>query len=181
MKKIFFDLGPGKKFSESYNKDLWEGYEIIGLEPDATRYANLKDSFPGILLNLAVSDKNQEIFGIIHDTSGFIAGGYPGYTETTMVNAVTLDSVYEKYGPADEIIIWADIEGSELKMLRGATEVLKKTKKIIVELHTCPKTTEWCNSTDVYNYLINLGFVPDRKEKPQTEIDSCYDATFIRE
>ena len=181
MKKIFFDLGPGVENSEAFRKDIWKGYEIIGLEPDPIRYNNLKDSFPGILLNLAVSDKNQEIFGIIHNTSGFIAGGYPSYTDTIMVNAVTLDSVYEKYGPADEIIIWADIEGSELKMLKGATEVLKKTKKITVELHTCPKTTEWCNSTDVYNYLIDLGFTPDKKEKPQTEKDSCYDTTFIRE
>ena len=167
--------------SEAFRKDLWDGYDIIGLEPDPFRYENLKVSFPGTLLNLAVSDKEQEIYGIIHDTSGFIAGGYPGYTETTMVKAVTLDSVYEKYGPAEKIAIWADIEGSELKMLMGATEVLKKTEWITVELHTHPKNNQWCNSHDVYTFLENLGFTTDTKEQSQTEHDSCYDATFTRQ
>ena len=180
MKKLFIDCGVGVPHSESWRKDMWDGYTIIGLEPDPVRYNNLKDIFPGILLNVAASDKNEEISGIYHNTSGFIAGGYPGYDEFHTVKAVTLDSIYKEYGPFDKCSIWADIEGSELRMLKGATEVLKKTDWITVELHTHPKTEEWCKSKDVYDFLENLGFTTNTKMKPETEHDSCYDATFVR-
>lgn len=182
MKKAFFDLGPGVLNSEAWRKDLWEGFEIIGLEPDPIRYDTLKKTFPGKLLNLAVADKAGELKGIIHDTSGFIAGGYPGYdsSKELVVKTVTLDWLDKTYGPFDEIAIWADIEGSELKMLKGATEVLKKVKWINVELHTGPKTEEWCKSYDVFNFLTELGFKPDREEKPQTVHDSCYDVLFTK-
>jgi FkbM family methyltransferase len=184
MKKIFFDLGAGVKNSEAWCKDLWKDYIIIGVEPDLTRYNELKDIFPGKLLNLAISDKEEEISGIIHDTSGFIVGGYPGYNKFIKIKAVTLDSIYKQYfNPEEisEIAIWADIEGSELRMLRGATEVLKKTNWINVELHTHPQTNDWCNSSDVYKFLEKLGFKTETKEKPYTpNHDSCYDALFIR-
>jgi FkbM family methyltransferase len=180
MKKLFLDCGPGVKNAEYTRKDMWEGYTIIGLEPDPIRYKNIKDEFPGILLNLAVSDQEGEINGILHPTSGFIAGGYPGCDNYITVKAVTLDSIYEEYGPFSSVAIWADIEGSELKMLQGATEVLKKTDWITVELHTHPKTEEWCKSKDVYDFLENLGFTTNTKMKPETEHDSCYDATFVR-
>ncbi|HCR36450.1 TPA: hypothetical protein DIU22_05440 [Candidatus Woesebacteria bacterium] len=181
IKKAFFDLGPGILHSEAWRKDLWEGYEIIGLEPDPTRYNILKDSYPGILLNLAVSNEIGQIKGIFHSTSGFIVYGYPGYSETVTISAVTLDWLDKEYGPFDEIAIWADIEGSELNMLKGATEVLKKTNWINVELHTGPKTEHWARSYDVYAFLEKLGFVTLTKEKPQTLHDSCYDATFTRD
>ena len=178
MKKAFFDLGPGVLNSEAWRKDLWDDYTIIGLEPDPVRFETLKETYPGLLLNLAVSDKSEEMTGIMHETSGFIAGGYPGYEKIVSVKAVTLDSIDKKYGPFDEIIIWADIEGSELKMLKGATKVLKKTHSITVELHTGPRTKEWAKSYEVFSFLKKQGFIPDRDEKPQTEHDSSYDVLF---
>jgi len=181
MKKAFFDLGPGVLNSEAWSTDLWQDYTVIGLEPDPTRYTTLKETYPGMLLNLAVSDKPGKITGIIHDTSGFIMGGYPGYDKKTMVDAVTLDSIFEKYGPFDEVTIWADIEGSELRMLHGATETLKHTKMITVELHTGPKTTQWCKSYEVFKFLTELGFVSDISERPQTEVDDNYDVIFTKE
>lgn len=180
MRKAFFDLGPGVLNSEAWRKDLWAGFEIFGLEPDPTRYEKLKETFPGTLLNIAVSDVEGEMKGILHDTSGFIAGGYPGYTKEIVVKTTTLDALDEKYGPFDEIAIWADIEGSELKMLKGATEVLKKTNWITVELHTGPKTAEWCRSYDVFEFLQKRDFKPDKRERPQTEHDSCYDVLFTK-
>lgn len=181
MKKVFYDLGPGVLNSEAWRKDLWDGYTIIGLEPDPVRYETLKPTYPGILLNLAVADKHGEITGIIHDTSGFIASGYPGYSKTVFVKAVTLDEIDAQYGPFDEIAIWADIEGSELKMLKGATEVLKKTNLITLECHTGPRTDEWAKSTDIFNFLYALGFKSNCEEKLITLDDSSYDITFTKQ
>ncbi len=181
MKKLFLDCGPGIVGAEYARKDLWDGYTIIGLEPDPVRYKNLKDSFPGILLNVAISDKIGTLKFVAHPTSGYIAGGYPGLDEFFEVETVTADYIDEKYGPFEKISIWADIEGSELKMLKGATEVLKKTDWINVELHTHPQTNEWCDSSDVYKFLENIGFKTETKEKPYTPYhDSCYDALFIK-
>jgi len=180
MKKAFFDLGPGVLNSEAWRKDMWEGYTIIGVEPDAERYKKIKDSYPGILLPLAVSDTLGTLKFVKHPTSGYIAHAYPGLDEIVEVETITLDWLDEKYGPFDEIAIWADIEGSELAMLKGATEVLKKVKWINVELHTGPKTEQWCKSYDVFKFLTDLGFVPSSPEKPQTSHDSCYDVIFTR-
>lgn len=180
MKKAFFDIGPGVVNSEAWRKDLWDGYTILGFEPDPTRYKKLEKVFPGTLVNIAVSDKIGEITGILHDTSGFIAGGYPGFTEEVKIKTTTLDEIDKTFGPFDEIAIWADIEGSELKMLKGATKVLKKTTWINVELHTGPKTTEWARSYDVFAFLKKNGFVPKTPERPQTTHDSSYDVIFTR-
>jgi FkbM family methyltransferase len=181
MKKLFLDFGPGTLGSEAWRKDMWEGYTIIGVEPDPTRYKQLKESYPGILLNLAVSDKIGTQKFVAHPTSGYIANGYPGLNEFHEVETTTADSIYEEYGHFERCRIWADIEGSELKMLCGATEVLKKTDWVNVELHTHPQTQEWCNSSEVYKFLEDLGFKTETKEKPYTPYhDSCYDALFIR-
>jgi len=180
MKKVFFDLGPGVLRSEAWRNDMWGSYKIIGVEADPTRYAKLKDVFPGTLLNIAVSDQIGEISGVLHPTSGFIVGGYPGYKDNITIKTVTLDSLDQEYGPFNEVAIWADIEGSELRMLYGATEVLKKTNWINIELHTAPKTDEWARSHDVFTFLTNLGFKPNILERPQTLLDSNYDILFTR-
>lgn len=181
MKKAFFDFGPGVLNSEAWRKDMWKDHIIIGIEPDPERYNTLKDTYPGILLNLAVADEVGKLQFVKHPTSGYIAHGYPGLDDVHEVETITADYLDTKYGPFDEIAIWADIEGSELNMLKGATEVLKKTNWITVELHTGPKTEQWCKSYDVYKFLEELGFVSNVKEKPQTPHDSCYDATFTRD
>jgi len=157
-KKVLFDCGPGVLRSEAWRKDLWDGYTIIGVEPDPERYAILKPTFPGILLNLAVSNKAGKMSFVSHPTSGYIADSYPELTELHEVESITLDELDLKYGPFDEIAIWADIEGSELKMLQGATKVLKKTNWITVECHTGPKTKTWARSGEVYSFLEKLYF-----------------------
>jgi len=179
MKKAFFDLGPGVLGSEAWDRK-WKDYTIIGLEPDPERYATLKETYPGTLLPFAVSDKNGTLEFVKHPTSGYIAHEYPGLDEKFEVETITLDFLDKTYGPFDEIAIWADIEGSELAMLTGATDVLKKVNWITVELHTGPKTKYWCKSYDVFNFLMELGFTPSSQERPQTSEDSCYDIIFTR-
>jgi len=180
MKKAFFDFGPGVLRSEAWD-ERWKEYEIIGVEPDVVRYNNLKETYPGILLNVAVSDKIGKSKFVKHPTSGYIAFSYPDCNETIEVETITADELDKKYGPFDEIAIWADIEGSELRMLKGATEVLKKVKWINLELHTGPKTEEWARSNDIFKFLTDLNFMPDSPEKDQTQHDSSYDIVFTRQ
>jgi FkbM family methyltransferase len=180
MKKAFFDIGPGVLNSEAW-QEKWKDYQIIGVEPDPERYATLEKTYPGILLNCAISDKEEILEFVKHPTSGYIAYSYPNLIEKHTVAALTIDMLDEKYGPFDEIAIWADIEGSELRMLQGASKTLDKVTSVLVELHTCPQTDNWCSSSEVYDFLIAHGFKATSPERQRTEIDSNYDVLFVKQ
>jgi len=81
--------------------------------------------------------------------------------------AIKLDSL--EWRAFDEIHIWADIEGAELLMLKGATEMLSsgKVKWINLEVRkNAPKVREsiltegWCTAKQVYEFLNKYGFKP---------------------
>jgi FkbM family methyltransferase len=168
MRKVFFDIGVGKQIDESKDKK-WLNYEIIGFEPNTERFFKNVKYFQGILLNYAVTNVNDLIQGekvqMGKKLPFFVAEGYNKNAELTTVKSVTLDYIDEKFGFFDEVAIWADIEGSELKMLKGATKVLTKTNWINVEVRNNIPTENWCTAKEVYDFLTIRGFKPNIKFK----------------
>lgn len=177
MRKAFFDIGPGVLNSEAWSSE-WDGWQTIGVEADPKRFLELRNEFPGILLNYAVDETDGAFLqGQIHPTSGFIAGGHPGAEGEIKVKTITLDSLDELFGGFDEIAIWADIEGSELRMLKGAEKVLEKTNWIRVEVRENPTegTSGWATAEQVYNFLTEKGF---KTKTPRRSIKGHHDVIF---
>lgn len=165
IKKLFIDVGVGKSKSEAWGRE--EGFTIIGIEPCTNKYNALKDSYPGKLLNIAVSDKEGEVgcwehpkYGIVlfmDDDKINIDGNFKATTKKT----IKLDSL--EWQGFDEIHIWADIEGSELFMLKGATEMLSsgKVKWINLEIRKNAITEGWPTAEEIYFFLYEYGFEPN--------------------
>ncbi len=178
MRNVFFDIGPGVSGTEAWKLSWLKDYQIIGLEPDPKRFMELKDTFPGLLLNYAVSDKNGSIRGECPSRSGFTVVGreQEAGRQVIEVKTFTLDTIDNLFGNFDRCRIWADIEGSELRMLKGAESVLKKTDWILLEVRQSVPHSEWCKAEEVYRFLEERGFKPD---KPLME-NGHYDVTFTK-
>ena len=174
--KCFFDCGPGVIDSEAwFIKKYWPNCKIIGIEACPDRYKNLKRKYPGILINKALDFKNSEEYGYIGGTYGQFMFGLekedPNKGKNDhikiKVKTVTLDYIEQKYGPFESIFIWADIEGAELRMLQGATQILSSGKVIGLNLELWPRNAQkiWkhytgirCTADEIISYLKKFGY-----------------------
>lgn len=162
VKKLFIDAGVGTPKSEAWGRE--KDFTIIGFEPGADRYNSLKDVYPGKLLNVAVSDKDGEIdcwespkWGMmLFDHNIFL----PVKENFKRVKKKTIKIDNLDWRGFDEIHIWADIEGSELLMLKGATEMLSsgKVKWINLEIRVYALTKDWPTAVQIYGFLDKYGF-----------------------
>ncbi len=161
--KLFIDVGVGRPNTEAWGRE--KDFTIIGLEPGVGRYSKLKDVYPGKLLNIAVSDKNEEInywenteYGVIL----FMGGDNLNKNfKRVKKKAIKLDSL--EWKDFDEIHIWADIEGAELLMLKGAIEMLSsgKVNWINLEIRKNAPAKGWATATQIYGFLDEYGFKPN--------------------
>jgi len=162
INKLFIDVGVGKINSEAWGRE--KDFTVIGFEPCTFIYNNLKDVYPGKLLNVAVSDRDGETecwedpeHGVcLFERKSGLGQGFKKVKKKT----IKLDSL--EWKDFDEIHIWADIEGSELLMLKGAIEMLSsgKVKWINLEVREDIPAKDWCTTSQVYEFLDKYGFKP---------------------
>ena len=143
----FIDAGPGHPDSEAwYCRKQFPEATILGFEPHPGRYEALLSTYPGVLSPMGLSN-------VVGTSAGFMGTpAYPRphsnfkvqlereaethlYQETT-VETVTLDYLDETQNLDDNVVIWADIEGSEMMMLQGGVHLLQsgRVRFIYLEL-----------------------------------------------
>jgi len=70
-----------------------------------------------------------------------------------------LDNVVGNYlGNGENVFIKIDVQGYESQVLKGATDILSKTKGIQIELSLVPLYENQLLFIDILNYITNLGF-----------------------
>lgn len=109
------------------------------------------------LLNIGLADKN----GKLYFTSDGDTNNHVTDTKTDQsieVDVRTLDSITEKKLTADTLIKM-DVEGFEIKVLEGATDILQNSLllAVIVELNGCGKRYGY-QDADVDKTLLDSGF-----------------------
>jgi FkbM family methyltransferase len=77
--------------------------------------------------------------------------------ESIFVKTVTLDSLTDVYEKVDLLVI--DAQGSEDRVLLGATETLKKTSRIFTEVSTTPLYEGACVLEQIDTILYKNGFI----------------------
>jgi len=159
INKLFIDAGVGNINSEAWDRK--KDFTIIGFEPCINLYNNLRDTYPGKLLNVVVLDKDGEVdcwespkYGVWLFRNKDNIKGWKKVKKKT----IKLDSL--EWRNFNEIHIWADIEGSELLMLKGATEMLSsgKVKWINLEAREDIPAKGWCTTSQVCEFLDKYGF-----------------------
>jgi len=167
----FLDIGPGRTGSEAWSiKRLRPDCSIYGFEPQTQRFNLLKqNNYPGNIYNKAVAASAGEVEGFMGfdggksdfwlnaDEKWIQAGAY----KKTSVKCTTIDEIIEN-NHLDKVFIWADIEGAELEMLKGA-KVSLQTNKIVglnLELNKESNEKQHCSADEVIDFLHIYDFVP---------------------
>lgn len=124
----------------------------IMVEPDPRNCEIIREDYPGSrLIQGAVSDSHgMKSFwfsfepNTTHRGSGSLLEPtghkitYPttSFSEPGLVKCYTLDEIYEQEGLTEVDLLWTDIQGGEMGMLRGGHQALSKTKYMFMEVET---------------------------------------------
>ena len=100
---VLLDMGQGCVDTEAWLLGTCEGYNGKN-DPDVT------DNLSDFKLELEAGCDLEKEYDLIE-------------LETT-----TIDTIDAEHGPFDNAILWADIEGAEMKMLQGATKMLTEQR-----------------------------------------------------
>lgn len=130
---LLIDVGVGPKTEWRVLKQQYQNMDMLGLEPHPETFARLRSQFPGTLYPLAAWDQeatltlhhNPQNVGASSINRRFQMAGATAYK----VQARPLDAVYEQFCRErgrrySRILLWADAEGSETRILAGAANLL---------------------------------------------------------
>jgi len=100
-------------------------------------------------------DSGLSTFG--DDPSRFVYGGKDGAYKTHKVRCVTLDSIYSGFVRIGAIKI--DTEGSEIKVLKGAKNILRDQKPLLLFEYDNKNTVQFgYDREDIVDYLKGMGY-----------------------
>jgi FkbM family methyltransferase len=173
--EVIYDIGPAKIGTEAWIlRERWKNCDIIGFEPCEYRYNNLIKSYPGYLFKHAISDKNNFIEGYMGSGKSEHGNDFVltheenelKYYKPCKVLSRTLDSINKEYGYED-IVIWADVEGAELSVLKGSTNILEKgyVKGLNLELFDISNVEGWCTKDEVVKFLVKYSYYCIQKSR----------------
>jgi FkbM family methyltransferase len=163
----FCEIGAFKAEASVYmSKNLSSAKRIIAFEANPHNYNIFKKGIPSSIeyLNLAISDKKEEINFYLQNKGNYIVGNNSllkrtnesiDYTPVT-VQCDTLDNIV--YDKNSTYALWIDAEGMGYEVLKGANLVLKNTINILIEVE---EFNFWKNqklADDTINLLLNAGF-----------------------
>lgn len=175
--RLFVDIGASLGQYTFFANKCMKGGEILAIEADPIRYERLKQNCAEWqvsssnqinALNAAMSGKDGKIK--FYTTNSNISGGL--FTnplahidekkrkavawEEILVDSFKLDTLYNDNVPD---LIKMDVEGSELRVLKGAQNILTKGRtKFLIELHEWPDPEGQKNISQVLEFMKTFGY-----------------------
>jgi FkbM family methyltransferase len=169
--KAMYDIGVGPKSEYTNIQLMMPWIKLYGCEPNPICYEKIKSKFHGLLLNCAIhSEKKKLELFTCGDDKQASAFAIPKATQSTLVPAMTLDEFDLECGSPEGILLWADIEGSELDMLRSGPNLLSSGRVHAINLEVRKDTRGvegWCTADEVKAYLKTVGYIPVKKYNNQ--------------
>jgi len=98
------------------------------------------------------------------------------YEELT-VDGVTLDGFFGT-GTEEPVCLWVDVEGASGLVLHGATNLLRRTDLVLIEVEEKLMWEGQWRSIDVIEFFLDAGFIPLTRD---AEYDQQYNIIFVRE
>jgi FkbM family methyltransferase len=117
---------------------------VVAIEPNPHNVAILKTNTElnalknVIVRQVAVGDSIGKIALLRDSSEGGVLACKPGSVPTIEVDVLPLDQVAQEHGFPDLLKI--DVEGFEDRALKGASQILQRCPKIVIEIHT-----DWLN------------------------------------
>ncbi len=143
----------------------WPGLRFIGFEPHPGIYRDLKDTYPGRIFPIAITDREGTMMLNTkrrHADGSSLIDFQDGQETTPIeVNTTLLDYVFYDIQDShndQRILLWLDCEGCELMALRGATRALQKVSMINIEMTANPPSKEWGSPLEIHRWLADRGW-----------------------
>jgi FkbM family methyltransferase len=162
--EAFYDIGVGPKSEWITLHKKYPSMKLYGCEPHTNMYHKLLATFPGDIIHVAISNYSGK--GVLN--------AYPeddGRQSSLMdrnknsvaipIDIWTLDEFDKHFNSPEDIILWMDIEGSELKALQGGIELLSSGRILAINLEVRDDVrgvSGWCTATEVDDFLITYGY-----------------------
>lgn len=157
-----YDIGVGDKTEWKNLKEQYPFLRVYGCEPNHTLYDKLIDIFPGSLAPLAVGSEAGPKTLYIPEGKPMSASLYK--TEDTerefRVAVITLDQFDLWAAEQQDIILWLDIEGSELSALKSGMRLLRSGRILAINLEVRDEAVVpgWATSKEIDDLLTSLDF-----------------------
>jgi len=184
---LMLDVGVGPKSEYLSLASVYPEMKIIGFEPHPVRFISILKKFNGLLLPYAIWNKNEtvEIYSNTEDALMFDPPSCFRYSDSQLsvsMEAKTLDWVLDYIGDFNNVLLWIDIEGAELKALQGAPKMLEKVQYINIEVCETPLYEGACDETQIDAFLTNAGFELVHSYQFSIGIDNTkfHDSIYIR-
>ena len=171
--KTFVDTGASLGQYTYYVNKIIENGQIISVEADPIRHEKLNSNcaeWSSVTSNTltafhgAMSDEDGEI--TFFTTNSNVSGGLFTHDvrnndvtwQEITVKSYTLDTLLADYDPD---LIKIDVEGSELRVLNGATRILTEGKaKFLIELHSFVDPASPGGPDEVIRFMKAYGYTP---------------------
>lgn len=170
----FVDVGANKgDFALLAARLVGDAGRVLAFEPEPNnccwieRTLELNGSRNVRLFPLALSDEDGEAMLRLSRQSGAhtLLPGLPGRSEAERrVPVRTLDSLLDELGSPRIDLLKLDVEGSELRVLRGAQRVLRSNRSLVLLLDLHPQLG--VDVVEVADFLRGLGYRLCRMEPP---------------
>lgn len=180
--KAMYDIGVGPKTEWQTLGDCFPSMQIFGCEPHPETRANIVSrGFTGTLWPVAIGTSPGS--ATLHEPPANIGGSslFPltDAIRTFVVPVWTLDQFDEAAGSPEQILMWMDIEGSELSALRSGRGLMTsgRVRWINLEerLSESVPTSGWTKPSELHQQLVEFGYtrVCDYK-RHSTHQDAIY-------
>ncbi len=156
----------------AYAKKVGALGRVFAFEPNQSAFDCLvrnKQQFPNVhCLNVALGDKIQPVWITIK--KGWYDSGYVGLDDGILVGMFPIDH----YDIAPNFIK-IDVEGCELKVLKGAAKTIEKySPKMVIEINNPALERQGDDYSQVLSWLLNHGYVMHPIEKDVTTDTEIY-------
>jgi len=162
-----FDIGVGPKTEYLTISKKYPSIRFFGIEAHPETFKKVEKVFPGPVLNMAIAEGGigTKVNYFVHEQNVMASGLLPYETAPKSpkikVNSITLDLFDEKFDSVDNILLWMDIEGYELKALKSGKKLMRSGRVKLLNLEVRRKwnnKSEGCTEAEIdrelakYNY-----------------------------
>ena len=187
--KSVFQAGVGLNWKEiECMQEVWPELVFVGIEPNPHLFKKLKGKYPGITYQCALGDKRtiaELTYRSRHKDGGSLNPLHEVDTgeinQQIEVRVETLDKLFPsvKFTYNQPILLWLDVEGFELKVLRGGETFMDSVDMINVEMTGKPAGDNWCKPWEVHRWLVDHRFVLQYIHTFRSH-SGQYDAVYVR-
>lgn len=172
---VIFDLGARNGWFFYNWKEWCPQAEVHAFEPDIAAYQRLQLRYAQdklVKLSPLGIGETQSVETFYHMAGSEVSSSFlqhndevwdqlkyqTGDIETRELEITTLDHYANEHAIDSIYLMKIDIQGYELRALRGATKVLRKTDYILVESSIKPLYQDAASFTQVHDHLVEQGF-----------------------